>query len=289
MEYIIHLIILFGIYGILALSLDLIVGFTGLLSLSHAAFYGIGAYAVAVLSTTYGMNFFVAALIGMSVAAVVALMIGFVLRKFKDDYYALASFGFNVIAVSIFLNWESITKGPLGIPGIKRPELFGFVFSTNTLYMILTLALFALTALFVWHITKSSFGRVLRAIREDEKALEVFGYRITRYKLAIYVISGALAALAGALYASYITYVDPSTFTANESIVILSMIILGGLASLRGAIVGAAILIALPEALRFVGLPMDVAAQLRQVIYGLILALLMLYRPKGMYGEYEMK
>ena len=137
-------------------------------------------------------------------------------------------------------------------------------------------------------ITRSSFGRVLKAIREDEEAISVFGYNTTYYKLVIFVISAMLAAIAGSLFASYITFIDPSSFSLNESIFILAIIILGGLSSNRGAVVGAAFLIILPEALRFVGFPSDVAAQMRQVVYGLILILLMLYRPQGFLGEYRL-
>src|SRR3989344_8299136 len=124
MEYLIHLVILICIYGILGLSLNLIVGYTGLLSVTHAAFYGMGAYATAILLTTSGMNFFLAMLIGIVITGIGSLLIGFVLSKFKDDYYALGSFGFNVIIYSVFLNWQSLTRGPLGIPGIPRPSLF---------------------------------------------------------------------------------------------------------------------------------------------------------------------
>jgi branched-chain amino acid transport system permease protein len=137
-------------------------------------------------------------------------------------------------------------------------------------------------------ITSSSFGRVLKAIREDEQAIQTFGYNTIYFKLTIFVIGAVLASLAGSLFASYITFIDPSTFTLNESIFILAIIILGGLANNKGAVLGAVVLILLPEVLRFVGFPSDIAAQMRQVIYGLILVLLMLYRPQGLVGEYKL-
>jgi branched-chain amino acid transport system permease protein len=129
---------------------------------------------------------------------------------------------------------------------------------------------------------------VLKAIREDENAIRVFGYNTLHYKLAIFVIGATLASIAGGLFASYITFIDPSTFTLNESIFILAIIILGGLSNNKGAVLGAACLILLPEILRFVGFPSDIAAQMRQVVYGLILILLMLYRPQGLVGEYKL-
>lgn len=288
MEYLIHLAILICIYGILGLSLNLIVGYAGLLSITQAAFYGIGAYVTAILLTTTGMNFFVALILGMIITAVLSLAIGFVLSKFKDDYYALGSFGFNVIIYSVFLNWQSLTRGPLGIPGIPRPSLFGFTFSDNLSFLILAIVLGLLVYGVCVFVTRSSFGRVLKAIREDEEAIRVFGYHTLWYKLAIFVIGAVLASVAGALFASYITFIDPSTFTLNESIFLLAIIILGGLANNKGAVLGAVCLILLPEILRFVGFPSDIAAQMRQVVYGVILILLMLYRPQGLIGEYRL-
>ncbi|MEI7480199.1 MAG: branched-chain amino acid ABC transporter permease [bacterium] len=287
MDYLIHLAILVGIYSILAISLNLVVGFTGLLSITQAAFYGLGAYTTAIILTTTGLNFFVSMLIGILITAVVSLSVGFVLSKFKGDYYALGSFGFNVIVFSIFLNWQDLTRGPLGIPGITRPSAFGFTFSENIYYLILVVAFAGIIYGLSQYITKSSFGRVLQAIREDDKALKVFGYNTLLFKLVIFVIGACFASVAGSLYASYITYVDPSSFTLTESVFILSIIILGGLANNKGAICGAAFLILLPEILRFVGFPTDVAAQLRQAVYGLILILLMMYRPQGLVGKYR--
>lgn len=288
MEYLIHIAILICIYGILGLSLNLIVGVTGLLSITQAAFYGIGAYATAILMTGSGMNFFPALLIGMVVTAVASLLIGYVLSKFKDDYYALGSFGFNVIVYSLFLNWQDLTRGPLGIPGIPRPSLFGFTFSENIWLLVLSAVFLALIYFVSEFITKSSFGRVLKAIREDEDAIKVFGYNTLLFKLAIFVIGAVMASVAGGLFASYITFIDPSTFTLAESIFLLSIIILGGLANNKGAVLGAFCLILLPEILRFVGFPSDIAAQMRQVTYGVLLIVLMLYRPQGLVGEYRL-
>ncbi len=288
MEYFIHLAILIGIYVPLALSLNLVVGYTGLLSVTHAAFYGIGAYAVAILLTVYNFPFLLALLIGIILAGIVAGLLGLILSRFKDDYYALVSFGFNIIIYSIFLNWESLTRGPLGIPGIDRPTLFGFEFSSNLSFLILTVVGAGLIYLISLGITKSSFGRVLKGIREDERALSVFGYNTQLFKLTIFVITAGMAGLAGGLFATYITFIDPSTFGLNESIFILAIIILGGMASLKGSVVGAIFLILLPEILRFVGFPTDIAAQMRQVVYGLLLVLLMLYRPQGLVGEYKL-
>jgi len=288
MEYLIHLAILFAIYAILGISLNLVVGYAGLLSVTQSAFYGIGAYVTAILLTQSGIGFFLSVILGIIITAVVSFLMGIVLSKFDDDYYALGSFGFNIIIFSIFLNWQDLTRGPLGIPGISRPVLFGFNFSQNAAFLVLALIVLAAIYFISKFIVNSSFGRVLKAIREDEKAIQVFGYNTFNYKMMIFVIAAAMAGVAGALFASYITFIDPSTFTLNESIFILVIIILGGLANLKGSILGALFLILLPEILRFVGFPTEIAAQMRQVVYGVILILLMLYRPQGLVGEYKL-
>jgi branched-chain amino acid transport system permease protein len=292
MEYLIHLAILISIWSILAISLNLIVGYTGLISITHAAFFGMGAYATAILDTVYDINFFLSLFIGIIITAVISLVFGLILSRFKGDYYAIASFGFNIIVFSIFLNWQELTRGPLGIPGIGRPVIdvgfFDFVFKSNFNFLILVAVAAIIIYLIAQFIANSSFGRVLKAIREDEKTIQVFGYKTGFYKLLIFIISASMASVAGSFFASYITFIDPSTFALSESIFIMAIIILGGLANNKGAFLGTVFLILLPEVLRFVGFPTDVAAQMRQVVYGLLLVWLMMYRPQGLVGEYKL-
>lgn len=288
MEYLISIAIFVGIYAILGISLNLVVGYSGMLSVAQSAFYGVGAYATAIFMTRYHMDFFLTLILGIIFAGIVAALIALVLSRFRDDYLALASFGLNVIIFSFFLNVESVTRGPLGIPGISRPEILGLVLSDNFLFLAFVAVIVALIYGLSYILVNSSFGRVLRAIREDETAIQVYGYRAFNFKLTIFVIAAMMAAVAGSLFAVYISFIDPSSFSLNESIFILAIIILGGLASLRGAFWGALFLIFLPEVLRFIGFPSDVAAQMRQVTYGLILILLMIYRPQGLMGEYRL-
>ncbi len=289
MEYVIHLLILVGIYAILAMTLNLVVGYTGLLSVTHAAFYGIGAYSVALLMTLAQWNFFPALLVGILASCIAGFFIGRVLSELGGDYYVLGTVGFNFIIYSIFLNWQNLTRGPLGIPGIPKPELFGISLSSNAVFLLLVIA----CGVVVWGlcrwITRSSFGRALKGIREDEIALQVFGYKTINYKLIIFMISAGLASVAGGLFAAYISFIDPSTFTVDESIFILAIIILGGLANLRGSLLGALFLVLLPELLRFVGFPTDIAAQMRLLTYGVLLVVLMMYRPQGLVGEYKLQ
>jgi branched-chain amino acid transport system permease protein len=286
MDYYIALATVFSIYAILGLSLNLVVGYTGLLSVTHAAFYGIGAYTTAILLTRTDVGFFLTIPVAIAVAAGISLLIGVVLSRFNDDYYALGSLGLNVIVVSVFLNWGDLTKGALGIPGIPPAHLLGVELTGYNL-LLLALAVLGIVYAISDRIVTSSFGRVLKAIREDEAALQVFGYNALRYKLTIFVISGAMAAVAGSLLAIYLTYIDPSAFSLLESVFILALIILGGLSNLKGSLVGALLLVLLPELLRFVGFPTEIAAQMRQFVYGVMLILLMIHRPQGLIGEYK--
>jgi branched-chain amino acid transport system permease protein len=287
MDYLIHLLIIVSIYSSLAISLNLLVGFTGILSVTHAAFYGVGAYATAISMKTLGFSFLASVGLGMLITLVLALLVGFVLARVSGDYYALGSIGFNVIVYSIFLNWDSLTKGPLGIFSIPRPEIFGFTFNSNIDFLALTVFTGLCIVGLAFYITRSSFGRVLRAIRDDEEILFPFGYITSHYKLVIFAIAALVASICGSLYATYVSFIDPSSFMLSESIFILTIIILGGLGSIRGSVIGVIILILLPEVLRLIGLPNEIAAQMRVVIYGIALIYLMRVRPSGIFGKYS--
>jgi branched-chain amino acid transport system permease protein len=288
MDYLLHIAVLISIYSILGISLELVVGETGLVSVMHAAFFGVGAYASALLATDLHWNFFFTVPAAMLFCALVALPVAVVFSRFRGDFYVLGTLGGSIIVYSIFLNWQTLTNGPLGVSAIPVPSLFGFSFHSVESYLMLSLVCAALVYLVALCIKRSSFGRVLHAIREDEQAIAIFGYATSYYKLVIFVIGAMLAAVAGALFAGYLTYIDPSSFTSDVSVFLIAIIILGGLGSLRGAILGAVILTVLPEALRFVGFPTEIAAQMRQVVYGLILILLMLYRPQGLLGSFRL-
>lgn len=288
MEYLINLAILFGIYSMLALSLNLVVGMSGLVSLAQAAFYGIGAYATAIGMTSLGLGFFSTILFGMIINAAIAFVVGKILSRFQGDIYAIVSAGLSIIVFSILLNWKSVTNGPLGIFGIGKPQIAGYAFYSNMAFLMLTL-LFAVVIFAVyWWIDKSSFGRVLKALREDEKLTQIMGYKTKHYKSVIFVVSAILSGIAGAFFASYIAFIDPSTFQLKEGIFLFTIIIVGGLSSAKGSVIGALILISLPEVLRFIGLPYETAAQMQQIIYGGMLLLMMIFKPQGLFGKYRM-
>jgi branched-chain amino acid transport system permease protein len=286
MDYALHILILSAIYSILAVSLDLLAGRTGMLSIAQAAFSGIGAYASAIVTIRLGGGFLVGVLAGVFMASAVSLVVSLPSLRLYGDYFIIATFGFQIILFSVFNNWMALTQGPLGISGIPQPVLFGFHVDTHSKFLILAAFFAAFAYLMVWRIIKSPFGRVLHAIREDEVFAKANGKNPHYFKVISFAISAALAASAGSLYAHYVTYIDPTSFTLTESILIISMVIVGGAGSLCGPFVGAIILVTLPEALRFVGLPGTVAANLRQIIYGSLLIIMMMFRPRGLVGRY---
>ena len=292
----------FAIWAILAVSLNLIVGYTGLLSVGHIGFFGIGAYAMAFLTSdaayeqlrteaipTLGWPFFAALPVSVLLAGLTAVGVGVVFNRFRDDIYVLVSFGFAIIAFNVFSNLRSVTRGPLGIHEIAKPSIGGWVFDGDVEFLVVALVLLALVMLVSWFIVTSSFGRVLTAIREDEQAIEVFGYRTTHYKLAVWVISAMMAGLAGGLFASWTSYIDPSSFILMESILLVSIVILGGLATIWGSLLGAMTFVLLEEGMRFLPfLPDEHVGQARQVVLGILLVLLMLFRPQGLVGRYKL-
>lgn len=289
MEYLLHILIIAGIYIILTLSLNLIVGYTGLPALGHAAFSCIGAYTSSLLALNIGLSPWIGLLIGACVAAFSGVVIGYPAVRLKGDYLALATFGLGVIVYSIAKNWISLTRGPMGLPGIPGFSILGFELSEIWSYLLLVSVFVVFTVFVIKRIVNSPFGRILRSIREDEIASEALGKDTTKYKLLVFIIGAFFAGIAGSLYAHYITFIDPSSFTVMESITILLMVIFGGMGSISGSVVGAVILVVLPELLRFLGMPSSIAAPMRQMIYGLLLVVLMLKRPQGIMGAYRFK
>ncbi len=286
MEYLLHIFVIVAIYTILAVSLDLLCGQSGFLSLAQAAFCGLGAYTSALLAVQFGAPFLVGVLAGMAVAVLISFVVSLPSLRLHDDYFVIATFGFQMILFSIFNNWMSLTRGPLGIPGIPQPVIFDWHVTSHLDFLILWLPICVSRISWFIALRSSPFGRVLHAIREDEVFAKAHGKNTLRFKVTAFAVSAALAASAGSLYASYITYIDPTSFTVMESILIISMVIIGGAGSLWGPLVGAFVLVTLPEALRFVGLPDTMAANLRQIIYGSLLVIMMMFRPRGSVGKY---
>lgn len=286
MEYAIHILVILGIYVILSVSLDLIVGYTGLLSLAHAAFYGVGAYVAALLALEFRIAFEFTLVIGIVVAAVLGVLLAVPSLRVRDDYFVIASFCFQVITFSILQNWVSLTGGPVGIAGIPQPTLFGLHVVSDGAFLALVAVACAVTVVIARRLTTAPFGRVLQGIREDEVFVQSLGKDVPRYKITVFMLGAAMAAVAGILYAHYMSFIDPSSFTVMESILVISMVIIGGAGSVWGPIAGAVLLVLLPEALRFLGLPSYVAANVRQMLYGALLVVCVMFRPQGLLGRY---
>ena len=286
MEYFLHILILIGIYTILAVSLNLLVGYTGILSIAHAAFYGVGAYVAALMALRLDTPFLLNIFLSIIAAGAFGAIVGIPSLRLRDDYFIIATFAFQIIIFSILNNLVGFTGGPLGLPGIPQPNIFGYEISTHLEFLILVLILAGLTYWIANRIVKSPFGRLLKAIREDEVFVQAAGRNVASAKVKVFIISAALGSISGVIYATYITYIDPTSFTVMESIFIISIVIIGGAGNLKGSILGAAFLVALPELLRFIGLPNSIAANVRQILYGALLVIMMMWRPQGFLGEY---
>jgi len=264
--YYLQIIILVGINIIMASSLNLITGFTGQLSIGHAAFMSVGAYASALVTLKLGLPFFVSLLCGGLVAAFFGILIGIPTLKLKGDYLAIATLGFGEIVRIVFLNLE-ITGGAVGLRGIPK--------DTTLLWVIISV----LVTLFVlYRIIRSRVGRALIAIREDETAAESMGINTTYYKILAFGVGAFFAGLGGGLFSHYFRYIQPNSFGFLKSIEYLCMVVLGGLGNMWGSIIGAAALTAIPEFLR-------ASADYRQLFYGAILVIMMRLRPQGIMGE----
>jgi len=231
-------------------------------------------------------------LLGFALAGVVASLFGailvFAVRKLKGDYLALATLGFSFVVYSLMLNWTSVTRGPLGIPGIMKPSIFGLNIKTNLAYLTLIILVNVLVLWFLSRLTNSRFGKLLEAVRDDAIGLSALGKNPERLKLLAMVISSFIAGLAGSLFAHYITFIDPSSFFISDLIIVFTIVMVGGLASLKGTVAASFIIILIPELLRFVDLPSSFIGPGRQIIYALLLIGILMFRPKGLLGRVDL-
>lgn len=289
MNYLLHIVVLFEIYIILTLSLNLMLGYTGLLTLAHGAFYGIGAYISTLLMVNLGWNVLPAIGAAIIGSAVISLLISYGSVRFKGDYFILATLAFQVITFAILYNWVELTRGPYGIPGIPKPFFLGIHINSIGSFVAFGAAITGIVCWFLIRIMHSPFGRTLRGIRDDELAVRVLGKDTITFKIKSVAIASACAAIAGTLYAAYITYIDPTSFNLDESILLLSMVIIGGTGNVRGPIIGAVVLVLLPEVLRFLAIPDSIAPNIRMILYGIMLAGFMYWRPQGIAGEYKLQ
>jgi len=276
-DYYRDVLTLTAMYAVLALGLNLVVGQTGLLNLGYVAFYAIGAYTYAILSTRFGLPFWPGLAVGAASAAFMALLIGLSTLKLRGDYFAIVTLGLGEITRIVLNNSDSVTGGPNGISGIGRPSLFGHVLSTPIEHYYLILIIAIVTVFAMDRLMASRIGRAWIAIREDEIAAEAMGINTFKLKLLAFVIASGWAGMTGVFFAAKMAFVSPESFTFFESVLILCMVVLGGMGSIPGIILGAFLLITLPEVFRDF-------ADYRMLGFGAALVLMMIFRPQGLLG-----
>lgn len=285
MDYVLYIGVMISLYAILATSFNLLIGFGGLFALSHAAFYAFGAYATAILTTQLGWPFPLPMIAGIAFSAGVGALVALPALRVSGVYLVIVTLALQIIVVQILNNGGEFTGGTDGITGVPSLALGGVTLDSPGRFLPLAVA-FAAACFWVAHrLGHSPFGRGLKAMRENEPAAQAAGKDVVYMKLVVFAFAAGLAAVAGSLFAHYFQYVGPQSFTIEETIYILAMVIVGGTGNLWGSAAGASLLVLLPEALEFVELPSEIADKSRLLIYGLLLILILRFRPQGLFGE----
>ena len=269
--YAIHLAIMIAIYLLLAQSLNVTLGLGRLFNLAHVSSYALGAYTTALLATKAGASFGACILAAMVVSGLFSFLLGAIALRLSSDYFAVGTLAFSAIVAAVLVNWRSVTNGVLGIPGIPRPEFGGIDFDANGNFLILaaTCALVMNVGLLI--LAKGRFGRILRGAAEYEHAALALGHNVRRTRGWAFFIASTIAGLAGALFAYYLNYIDPSSFSLTEMVFILTIVVVGRPGSFSGVALGTACLILLPEALRFIEISSAYLGPARQLLYAAIL------------------
>lgn len=278
-QYALHVLVLIGLYVTLSQSLNVVVGYNGQFSLGHAGFWAVGAYVSALLMLRLGASFWTASIAAACFSFFVGVLLGLPAMRLQGDYLCIVTLGFGEIVRLILTNSET-TRGPMGLPGIPGPVLFGKALDTEVAMYYLSWLIAGITIFFVARMVKGRFGRAVMAVRDDETAAASLGINPTYYKVTAFGIGGFFAGLAGAFYASWTSFISPDVFQFTDSANIFCMIILGGLGTLVGPVIGAFLLAGLPELLRSF-------AEFRLIFLGVLMVLFMVYRPGGIVGSYE--
>lgn len=276
-SYYLNVLVFVGIYSLITIGLSLLMGYTGQISLGHAAFFGLGAYTSGVLSTKFGVSPWLALLAGIFVTGGIAFLIAAPALKLKGHYLAMATLAFGYIVFIVFNQASSLTGGPSGFGQIPRFRLGNFLLRSDVHYYYLVWTLVIVVLLVSLNIIHSRVGRALRSIHEGELTANIMGVNTAKYKIQVFVLSAIYASLAGSLYAHFITFLNPTPFGFHFSIVLVAMVAVGGMASVWGAMIGAALLTILPEYLRAFH-DYDI------LIYGSILLLIMMFLPQGLFA-----
>ena len=287
MDYLYHILIISFIYSIFAQSLNLELGFTGLYNFGHVAFFGIGAYGSALMSLN-GVPIPFAAIFAVIIAGIAGGLLAIPTLRLSGDYFGIATLVFAEMVHLIFLNERDITRGPMGLPSIPRPEWIGSGVSSLPLFLIVAFLAAATTFIILRRITNSPYGRTLKVIREDEFVAQALGKNTSLIKTETIAVGSLFAGVAGVLWAHYITYISPSDFTLQETILVLLCVVLGGKGTHIGPAIGAFVIIFFGEFIRFIPIPSEYVrfvAPLQGMTYGFILIIMMLKRPQGIIAE----
>jgi branched-chain amino acid transport system permease protein len=270
-EYVIHLAVLIGMYLILAQGLNITFGLGRLFNLAHVASFAVGAYTTALLSVEVGTGFFLCVASSMLLSGLLAILLGGIALRLTQEYYAIGTLAFSSVVSSLLINWKSVTRGVLGIPGIPRPELFGIDFYNNTNFLAL-IVLFAVATQVVFYVLhRGSFGRALRAQAEYNDAARALGRDTGLVRNMGFLVSSATAGLAGSFFAYYLNYIDPSSFSLSEMVFVLTIVVVGRPGSLWGVTFATVFLVLLPEPLRFIDINSAYLGPARQLLQAVIL------------------
>jgi branched-chain amino acid transport system permease protein len=278
-----------GIYALMAIGQNIITGYGGMLSLCQAGFFAIGSYATAILATRFGWSFWATLPVAAIISALFGLLIGLPTLRLKGDYLAIATLGFGEIVRNILNNWDSMTNGPMGIQKIPMPVLFGLTINPYKKYSFLVMVtIFVVIAYFIFQrLARSRMGRALTAVREDEIAAQSMGINITKYKVYAFILGAAVAGIAGSLQAVFSLSVTPGTYTFMVSVMVLCMVVLGGMGNFKAAILGTFIIQLISYFPQLTGLSSVIPPQFKQILFGLILVVMMIWRPQGLLGREE--
>lgn len=263
------------LYMVLCLGLNVVVGYAGLLDLGYAAFFAVGAYTSGILTTRYGVNFWLTLPVAVVAACFAGVIIGAPTLRLRSDYLAIVTLGFGEIIQIVANNATGLTNGPQGVYNLDTPSVFGYRIDSSARYYYLLVVLCVLAVVVVSRLASSRIGRAWAAIREDEDAARAAGINTVRMKLLAFCIGAMIGGLAGPVFAANEAFVSPVSFSLDQSILVLAMVVLGGMGSVRGVIVGAAILVLVPEFLRSY-------AAARFIVVGAIMVLMMIVRPEGL-------
>lgn len=272
------------IFLILSISFNFAAGYAGQVNFAHISLFGAGAYTSAILSKA-GYPFLAAIAAAGLLAGIIGALLSLPTRKIKGDFLVLATLAFSFLAQAIFINWFEATRGPLGIPGVPKPEIFGIVFRDNFSFFFLALAFTAIVFTAIWLIVNSPFGRAMKAVRDDELSAKVLGKNTYSVKTKVLFISSFCAGTAGSLFAHFLSFVGPTSFDLATMVVVLSIVIVGGLASIKGTVIAGIIIYGAGETLRFMEFPPDLIGPARLAIFSLLIILVLVFRPKGLFGK----